>query len=810
MSIRRIVLASGLLVLAACQRSPEAIVIRLVDRFDTAKIEGVPGGTAPAPGALWDFSQPSKVPKDPLSGWTAGIGVSGLALKDGKLTGRTTTDIPILLVDRPKTVDPNDAFDSVEIRIRVSDGANVSVSGGRGKPDFPQIIGMTRAFPWPFRSPVQKGSEFQTLTLQAEQVSRMNWDRLMVRPTDVAGATFEIASFQAVSQRERRASIRSGLGWQGLADIYQEALVTRSPEKIRMEVDIPDNAFLDLNLGTVEDHPVRFKVAAVSGGREVVLLERTLTTPHVWEPAPVDLSAHAGRTTLRFWLDVSEQRLIGFWGSPVIRVRGRRPAAAQTAGGLGSAPPQGVILIMCDTLRRDHLPMYGYKRDTSPNLSKIASQGAVFLDNVSPATWTKVATPSIMTSLYPISHRVHDFTDRLSAAADTLAETYRNAGYATVSYSSVLFTGKFTNLQQGFEELHESTSVSDPKYTAKTARAFVDRASEWIGRHRDTPFFLFLHVFDPHDPFEPRSPYDKLWADPSKKEKHESELGKIRKGIENPLLRTFGMPNRAEIEKAGVDPAEFVGHDKDWYDGSIRGMDSEIGRLVESLRQLGLEDKVQIALIGDHGEEFIEHGRMFHGQTVYGELAGVPLILYRPGAIPAGVKIEETVSSIDLMPTLLDLSGLRAPKRAQGQSLVPLLVAARDAPRGSGGSIVQAAQALGWKPLPAVTEKARSKDAGGPPPYDTESYGIVADGWKLVHHVHRSQGSPEFELFRHAGDPLDLKNVAERHPDVVEKMRAKLAGWRKLADQGQLPKGDAAEALSRKELDRLRSLGYVQ
>ncbi|MCW5977654.1 MAG: sulfatase [Bryobacteraceae bacterium] len=834
MSVRAI-LAIGLLSLASCQRSPAPKAVHLVDLFDASNVEGSPQGEALEPAARWDFSKPAKPGEDALLGWKAGDGVTGLKVVDGKLTGRTTTDFPILYVSRPKAVDTSDAFDSIEVKLRLSDGANISASGDRqsrrtgpggspgAKPDFTQVVKQGRGFPWPLQSPLRKGAGVQTATLQAQQIGRMDWETLMLRPTDAAGATFEIESIHAIPQRERRAAIRSGVGWQGLADIYKESLVSRSPEKFALTVDIPANAWLDVNVGTLEDHPVTFNIAAVEGDRERMLLERTLTSAHKWEPAPVDLSAHAGQTTLRFWLGVDDERSIGFWGAPVIRVRGGKPAAALKAGAAlgGVEPPQGVILIMCDTLRKDHLPMYGYPRDTSPNLARMASRGAVFLDNVSPATWTKVAAPSLMTSVYPVSHGVHDFTDRLSAAADTLAEQYRQAGYATVAYSSVLFTGKFTNLQQGFEELHESTSVHDPKYSAKTARAYVDRATNWIERHRDTPFFMFLHVLDPHDPFEPRPPYDGLWADRSKKEEHAKNLEKIRKVIENPLLQAFGMPTRAEIEKAGVDPVAYVNHDKNWYDGSIRSMDSEIGRLVERLRGLGIEEKVQVALVADHGEEFIEHGRTFHGQSVYGELAGVPLMFYRPGVIPEGVQIKETVSSIDVMPTLLDLSGLPLPKRAQGQSLLPLLAAARDAgKRGANvsllragdddGAVAEAAQRLGWKPAPAVTEKAKSANAGGPPPHDTESYGIVSGGWKLIHNVHRRDGTPEFELYHHAIDPLNQKNVAGEHPDRVRQLQAELADWRKKVEEGKLPKGDAAEGLSPKELERLKSLGYVQ
>jgi arylsulfatase A-like enzyme len=460
-----------------------------------------------------------------------------------------------------------------------------------------------------------------------------------------------------------------------------------------------------------------------------------------------------------------------------------------------------VILIMCDTLRKDHLPMYGYNRETSPNLARMAAKSTLFMDNVTQATWTKVATPSIMTGLYPKSHQVHDFTHRLSAAADTIAESYRAAGFATISFSSVVFSGRFTNLQQGFEELHESVSVDDPKYSAKTARTYVDRAADWIERHRSTQFFVFLHVFDPHDPFEPRRPYDSLWADPAAKEEHEAEVTRVKKVIEDPLMKGFGMPNRSELEKAGVDPVKYETYDQGWYDGSIRGMDAEVGRLLQRLRELGLENKVQIAFIGDHGEEFLEHGRTFHGQTVYGELTSVPLMLYRPGVMPAGLKVKETTRSIDLMPTLLELSGLPVPKAVEGQSLVGLIGAAKDG---------KPVDSLGWKPQPAVTEKARSENAGGPVPHETESYGIVFDGWKLVHNVQRSAGAPEFELYDHRSDPLDLKDVAAQHPDVVKSLTAKLADWDKMVEARKLPKGSAADPLSAKERDRLRGLGYIQ
>ncbi len=786
------------------------VTVRLVDVFDPASVEGAPTAGASEPLALWDFT--TAAAGDTL-GWQAGPGVTGLRVVDGKLIGRSTTDFPLLYVTRPAALDVNDGIHSMELRIRASAGANASAGGApEAAPDFPAVIARVRTtgtFAWPMASPLQSDESFHDLTMLPTLTPRLSQaTTIMIRPVDAPGADFEIESIRLVSQAENRASIPSGVGWQGLADIFHETIVSRSPETFSVEVDVPRNAWLDLNLGTVAEGAVTFHVSVGEADAQQTLLSETITTPHRWRPAPIDLSAHTGPQKLNFSLDVGDDRIVGFWGSPTIRTHDAMPATVRAPGQAlgGIAPPQGVILILCDTLRKDHLSAYGYERRTSLNLELLAGEGTMFLDDVAQATWTKVSTPSIMTSLYPTSHRVAELTDRLSSQAETLAESYRSAGFATVAYSSVQFTGKFSNMHQGFEELHEFSSVDDPAHVAKTAREYVDRASEWIDRHDDAPFFMFLHLFDPHDPFEPRSPYDAVWADPAKKEYHEQQLTQIRPHIENPTLRAFGMPAKAEMEAAGVNPEEFVAHDVDWYDGSILGMDAEVGRLIRYLHQQGLEDKVQIVFMSDHGEEFIEHGRMFHGQTVYGELTGVPLIFRRPGVIPAGAKISATVRSIDVMPTLLDLSGLSAPQFMQGESLVPLLAAARDG--GDAEKIIAAAQTLGWTKPGAVSERPLAKT--GTPPFNTRDLGIVSDGWKLIQHAVRPNDAPEFELFDHAKDPLDVSDVSAGHPDIVEKLKAELEAWKSMVEQNKLPAGDAAEDMSSKELDRLRSLGYIQ
>ena len=297
---------------------------------------------------------------------------------------------------------------------------------------------------------------------------------------------------------------------------------------------------------------------------------------------------------------------------------------------------------MADTLRADHLDAYGYERETAPVLRRMASEGALFRDNISQASWTKVSTPSIHTSLYPTTHTVKQVADRLPTSANTLAEVYRAAGYATLSLSSVTFTGQSSNMHQGFEELHEAGSRTADNVT-KSAREYVDRVLPWLEKHREVPFFVFLHVFDPHSPFAPRPPYDSLWADPATRAEFEEELDHVREFIDAGILRSQGMPSREQLLEAGVDPERFIGQYHDWYDGSIRGMDAEIGRLLEGLQGFGLADSTLVAFIGDHGEEFLEHGQTWHGHTLYGELVNVPLLLWWPGGVPAGQTVDEQI-----------------------------------------------------------------------------------------------------------------------------------------------------------------------
>jgi len=799
---RQLVVLLAVGVTAGCARRPEhgPGTTRLADLYKPAAVEGRPAALAPRPRIEWRFDGPAPAGKlGPTRGWQAGPGVGGLAVRSGRLVGRSTSDFPIIHVERTSGLEDRDILHAVEVRARASVAGRLSLTGRSAeKLDLAEVQKRAHDFPWRMSTPVVAG-EMRTYTLETRAlpgaITAADTRHVLIRPIDAKDADFEIESVRLIFRKEHLASVASGLGWQGLSEVYHETLVGRSPEVIRLAVTLPARPWLDLEVGTVENEPVTFRVGVQDGGVEKPLLERTITTPHRWEPAPVDLASFAGRPiTLTLSLAAERPGTLGFWGAPTVRSH-----AAE--GG-----PPGVILVWVDTLRRDHLGIYGYGRPTSPTIDRLAREGTYFRDCVGQATWTKVATPALLTSLYPASHGVRDFSDRLPSSAVTLAEVYRDAGYATLSFSSIMFTGKFTNLHRGFEAVHEDSSLPD-RDSSKTARVYVDRLLPWLEAHRDVPFFVFLHVADPHDPYRPYPPYDTLWADPARREEHERQNKEVRKFISAPLLKAFGMPTRQELEKAGFDADAYVSHDRDWYDGSIRAMDAEIGRLVERLRALGLDRKTLLVFTGDHGEEFLEHGRTFHGQSVYGELDSLPLVFWAPGLVPAGGAVDRTVETIDIMPTLLEMSGLKVPAQAQGRSFLPLLAAREGSARGD-----VRADAPGWIDRPAVTEKAVTKEpVGAPPPQDTESTAIVSGGWKLIHNTKRGEGQPEFELYDHTKDRLDHDDVAAAHADVVQDLAKKLDSWRKMTSGAKLkPDAEAAKTLSKDELERLRSLGYIQ
>jgi arylsulfatase A-like enzyme len=783
-------------------------VIRLQDEFANASVSGAVDAEDIAPTVL-------RFDEDAAPGTAALIGVENLRVENGSLAGTTSGEFPIVRLTRSEGLDNPDQLHTVEVTARVSAGANMSVLFDSADEQNAQALSIQGTLiPWSLSTPLIAGDGFQTYSLTVgtsfsthasnQELNGYGMRQILIRPTDVAGADFEIESVRLIYRREYMATVPSGVSWQGFDHRSRETIVTRAPERVTYDLTLPSRPWLDLTIGTAERLPVTFRVTAEQSGEVILAEERTLTTAARWEEMPVDLAALSGQSVrLSLELESGQAGAVGYWGAPAIRNSGALPASSPDA-------PQGVILFVADTLRRDHLTPYGYERDTTPALARLAAEGALVLDNQSNSTWTKVSVPSFHSSTYPRTNKVQQMLDRLPAAATTLAEVYREAGYATLGMSANSFVGTGTNLHQGFEDFEEAAALVEAvgDTPSKSARVQVDKLLPWLEQHRDVPFFVNIHVTDPHSPYMPQPPYDTYWGDAESRRRFDDAVARLRQivpdfnGVAAPAR---GEPTTASIQAAGIEPVAILEHHINLYDGSIRAMDAELGRIVETLERLGLREKVLLVFISDHGEEFLEHGGHFHRQ-VFGENSNVPLVLWAPGRIEPGTVVDQTIQSLDLMPTMLELSGLPVPDTAQGQSFVSLL----EREQLASGNVAYAQTP--WSPTPVFSERMRESPGGVPGDTRFFSYSVIDAGWKLVHHVYIDEGLdlPEYQLFDHANDPLDQVDLAAENPAVVESLRQLLEDWMGYADAAELPAdGTAMEGLNPAELQRLCSLGYI-
>ncbi len=340
--------------------------------------------------------------------------------------------------------------------------------------------------------------------------------------------------------------------------------------------------------------------------------------------------------------------------------------AIATAGCGGSAvelpePTRGYVLISLDTLAADHLGCYGYERDTSPFLDSLAARGALFERVLVPYPSTLVSHVSMFTGLYPQEHGVYPPSKVLSPKIETLPERFAHLGFRTAGHTEGGFVSRHFGFARGFGEFDDTIVEAD----TDVERTFA-RGLEFLGGlEPGERFFLFLHTYSIHDPYDPPDPYRGLfWEGPPPAGLATSgrHLGQINAGLK-------------EID------AETVEYFRAMYDASIRYVDDVLRDFFAELGRLGLADQTTVVVTSDHGEEFGQHGRLGHTQ-VYPESLRVPLVVAHPRDL-GGLRVADPVTGVDLAPTLYELAGLPPAEGISGRSLAPYLAGgapAREAP----------------------------------------------------------------------------------------------------------------------------------
>jgi arylsulfatase A-like enzyme len=330
-----------------------------------------------------------------------------------------------------------------------------------------------------------------------------------------------------------------------------------------------------------------------------------------------------------------------------------------------------VVLISLDSVRADHLSCYGYSRPTSPHLDRLAAEGTLFTRAYSASSWTVPSHMTMLTSLWPSLHGVDTWKKHLDPARVTLAERFRDAGYDTAAFVSGPSLHAAFGFDQGFRLYNNTMAFSpedfqagDPTLPSTIAHARSHqlvtgpRVSElvrrWLDQEATRPFFLFVHLWDPHYDYIPPPPYDKMFDSGYRGTFDFSHLDSNRD------IRA-DMPLRDEEHLVAL------------YDGEIAATDGVIGELIESLERHRLLDGTLVVITADHGEEFFEHGGKAHFRTLFDEVIHVPLIFRLPGRVRAGQRTEVIFDAVHLMPTILGIAGITAGPEARGRDLEGIL-----------------------------------------------------------------------------------------------------------------------------------------
>ena len=418
--------------------------------------------------------------------------------------------------------------------------------------------------------------------------------------------------------------------------------------------------------------------------------------------------------------------------------------------------PPNVVVILLDTLRPDVLSFYGAKDERAPYLAKLAAEGTVFENAFSTSTWTAPSTASMLTGMYPDRHgvtrgflaqfREGESVDEdalkqmellaISSDVPTLAERFKQAGYSTFALASNVNIGPEMAFDRGFDEF-ERHDLQPAKFLTERLMAMRTRIEA-----NEAPSFLYLHFNDVHKPYQQR-------------------------------------PRFYRPEEEREETAEYL----ERYKSELGYLDSFLGRIHQAM---GFDDDTLIVVVADHGEEFREHGQLYHEFTLHVELNHIPFLVRAPGLRVKPGRVWENVSLIDVVPTIFDLIGQDAPIDVDGRSLASFC-RSEDKRQGLQSESV----ALVQRPL--ILHRFEDGD---------HLWGVILENWKLI------QSHLGVLLYDLETDPGEHNNLADTHQPLVQQLVAILDEHR---GRGSDPQSKRTQVdIDQDLLDRLKAIGYVK
>lgn len=422
--------------------------------------------------------------------------------------------------------------------------------------------------------------------------------------------------------------------------------------------------------------------------------------------------------------------------------------------------PQSVIVLDVDTLRADHLGCYGYELPTSPNIDALAAESVRFEWAFSQAPNTPPSQGSILSGLYPTSHGLILPEDRMHEEVVTLAEVLAAAGFTTAGFVDGGYMSAEFGIAQGFGHYYNNkgrgvAGLSQPVF-------------EWLARHANERFFLLVHTYDVHTPYNPPEPYRSRFLDG--RPEPASGFRATAKEMETVRLSKYygDQPQKLSPEELAYAMA--------LYDGGIAFVDAWIGSFMAEVRRHGLDRASLIVFLSDHGDEFQEHGSVLH-EKLYATVTRIPLLIRFPRATRRGT-VSTVVQGVDVMPTLLEAIGVEEPPGLHGTSLLPLI-------RGEAPS--------------------RPSLAFGESPYFGVQRFVATDEYRL----HLSKESGLIELYAYRRDPFEQRDLASASGPIIARMMPAIDRWERLVSRFD---GAARRSrpLDEETVRQLQALGYLQ
>jgi arylsulfatase len=605
-------------------------VVRLDDILDQARIIEEPQRTDEYAGFenvfAWEFEQADLVSVQ---------GKTRAEIHDGKLRV-VHADGDFLRNAQPIAIVTEDVGEVV-IRARATKGKHITLAWSRtANPDRPMRDRL--------QIPMIADGEFHNYVINARSALRRGLDNdqgneiryLAVQPSDVDGDQVDIDFIRFLSTRSKYMRKPRDVLYEAVAGDMRPVVSMLPRQTLEFSVHIPASD-PRLSFGTAvigAGSRVDFVVQIV-GDTTTELHHETVAAPGAWHDANYDLRPWAGRdVAVRLTVD-GPVGSVGLWSSPVVYGR--------------PVQPLRVVVMLEDALRPDHLSLYGYEKPTSPFKEELLhQQGAVFMRARAQDNVTRASVPSMMTSLLPSVTGVWGFADMLSPEYLTIAEVMRQQGFATASFVQNSNAGPAAGLYQGFDATVDEMTRGDPEVLLEGEPLW-----NWLHGHKDRNSFVYLHIADPHGPYDPPPPYDAPYRE--------------IKGGQGGLAREEAID--ADWVKEPTREGRIA-----LYDGEIRHNDAVLRKFFARLKAEGMFDDTLFVFIADHGEHFGEHGVWSHRPPGTAQVTGVPLVLLHPKKMPKALRLMEPVQLLDVMPTVLEFAGVDASGIVmQGDSLVSLL-----------------------------------------------------------------------------------------------------------------------------------------